>query len=381
MTAPAIRGWCPGALRPMQSGDGLVVRVRPPGGRLTPAQGAALADAAAAFGNGLIDLTARASLQVRGVTDAAHPALIDALRAAGLVDPTPQAEARRNIIVTPFADARADALAARLAEALARGPDLPAKFGFAVDTGPAPVLADTAADIRIERDAAGALILRADGCPLGARVADADADAPAAARALARWFIAAGGVSGGRGRMKGLTGRGVLPDGALTPNAPPAAPAAPPQPGPAPQGALVGLEFGQMTAATLAALAALGPIRVTPWRMLLVEGAAVPALPGLVPAGDARLRVHACTGAPGCVQGLQPTRDLARRLAASLPGGAVLHVSGCAKGCAHPGPADVTLSGTRAGFDLIRHGRAGDPPVRRRLDPATLTLGDHDAQL
>ena len=30
MSAAAIKGWCPGALRPMQSGDGLVVRVRFP---------------------------------------------------------------------------------------------------------------------------------------------------------------------------------------------------------------------------------------------------------------------------------------------------------------------------------------------------------------
>ena len=35
MPAWEIKGWCPGALRPMQSGDGLVVRIRPPTGRLT----------------------------------------------------------------------------------------------------------------------------------------------------------------------------------------------------------------------------------------------------------------------------------------------------------------------------------------------------------
>ncbi|MFD1807161.1 hypothetical protein ACFSHQ_00890 [Gemmobacter lanyuensis] len=29
-----MQGWCPGALRPMMSGDGLVVRVRPRLGRL-----------------------------------------------------------------------------------------------------------------------------------------------------------------------------------------------------------------------------------------------------------------------------------------------------------------------------------------------------------
>ena len=39
-----VRGWCPGALRPMQSGDGLIVRLRPRG-HLTPAQLLAIASA------------------------------------------------------------------------------------------------------------------------------------------------------------------------------------------------------------------------------------------------------------------------------------------------------------------------------------------------
>ena len=98
-------------------------------------------------------------------------------------------------------------------------------------------------------------------------------------------------------------------------------------------------------------------------------------------AGDSLRRVHACTGAPGCRQALQPTRPLARRLAARLPAGAVLHVSGCAKGCAHPAPADLTLTATACGFDLVRRGKAGDPPIRRGLDPAMLFLEDPDAPL
>ena len=50
MTAPQIKGWCPGALRPMESGDGLVVRVRVPGGRLTAHQAQSLAALAATHG-------------------------------------------------------------------------------------------------------------------------------------------------------------------------------------------------------------------------------------------------------------------------------------------------------------------------------------------
>ncbi|KJZ32252.1 precorrin-3B synthase, partial [Paracoccus sp. S4493] len=112
-----IRGWCPGALQPMESGDGWVVRIRPPGGRLDAAQAQAIADAAQTHGNGVIELTGRANLQLRGVTPATHAPLIAALRPHGLIDPDIATETRRNILVTPFADAATDMLAADLAAA------------------------------------------------------------------------------------------------------------------------------------------------------------------------------------------------------------------------------------------------------------------------
>ncbi len=119
-----------------------------------------------------------------------------------------------------------------------------------------------------------------------------------------------------------------------------------------------------MQAETLAALAALGDLRVTPWRMLLVRGAAVmPDLPGLIrDAADPLRRVVACTGAPGCPQGLGPTRALARALAGRVPREGLLHVSGCAKGCAHPGRAALTLVARPGGYDVIRDGTAADTP-------------------
>ncbi len=360
-----VKGWCPGALRPMESGDGWVLRIRPRGGRLTRAQTAGIAAAARAHGNGRIDLTGRANLQLRGVTPDSHAALIADLRALDLIDPDPATERRRNVTVTPFADAETDRLAAALEDALAAsGLTLPAKFGFAVDTGPVPVLAATPADIRLERGADGRVILRADGMATAAPTGDPVGDAVA----LARWFLIRGGAPGGRGRMAALIASGVQPQGH---DVPVARPVPPPAPGLVPQGALVALEFGQITPDTLAAL---GPIRLTPWRMLLVEGAkATPDLPGLItdPA-DPRLRLRACTGAPGCPQAHAATRPLARDLAPLLPPDAILHVSGCAKGCGWPGRADVTLTATPAGFDVIRNGRAFDTPLHRGLSAAEL---------
>ena len=368
---PVIQGWCPGALRPMLSGDGLVVRVRPRGGRLSPVQALRIADLAARFGNGLIDLSARANVQVRGVSAATHAALIDGLAGVGLLDDSAGTEAARNIVVAPFwetGDGTQD-LAERLMRALAQpdAPCLPGKFGYAVDTGFVPVLRAVSADIRLER-LAGQLIVRADGAATAAGVTPETA--VAAAMELAAWFLGSGGVSNGRGRMAALMARGArLPErfeqvavrtgGALPP----------PRPGLGPQGAMVGFDFGQMTAATLAALAALGPLRVTPWRMLLIEGAVeLPDIAGVIIRGDdPMLRVIACTGAPACVQAHQPTRILARAVAQFVPQDAELHVAGCAKGCAHPSAARLTLVATQDGFDLIRDGTAADVPARRGL--------------
>lgn len=354
-----VQSWCPGALRPMLSGDGLVVRVRPDLGRLSAAQAAGIAAAALVRGNGLIDLSARGNVQLRGVTEASHPALIEDLRALGLIDADARAEARRNLLVTPFGDAETLALARALAMALADGPDLPGKFGFAVDTGTQPILQGVSADIRLERDAAGGLILRCDGMALGLPVSAANAADQAVQ--LAQWFINAGGVTDGRGRMTALISRGVRPEGASVAHAPSAGV---PVPGLCAAGALVGFEFGQMRAETLLVLSRLGDIRVTPWRMLLIEGLRdLPQAEGLILTADNPLRrVIACTGAPGCLQAHAPVRPLARRLAASVPEGRTLHVSGCAKGCAHPGAADVTIVATPQGFDRVVGGCASDPP-------------------
>lgn len=362
--SPLIQGWCPGALRPMASGDGLVTRIRPLAGRLTQAQAAGIADLARANGNGLIDLSNRANLQLRGVTEASHPALIEGLRGLDLVDATPEAEGRRNIIVTPFwtKGDGTQSLASDLAAALAQeAPDLPSKFGFAIDGAPA-VLRDASVDIWLEPSAEGLLLATAQGAKPVPR-----ANAITETIALIRWFLDMGGVQQGRGRMAQLLARSPLPPGFTARRA---APAAKPQVGPHPLGLLVGFEFGQMRAETLAEIAQLGPIRTTPWRMLLIEGADRADIESVITdPTDPMLRVIACTGAPGCPQAHAATRALARALAPQLT--APLHVSGCAKGCAHP-TAMRTLTATPVGFDLIYDGPASGIPARIGLSAKDL---------
>jgi precorrin-3B synthase len=347
----------------MLSGDGFVVRVRPHGGRLSRAQAAGIAALAAQHGNGMLDLTSRANLQIRGVQPSTLPALLDGLRALSLLDDSPEIEARRNILVSPFAHDGdgTQAMAAELAQALARpdAPALPEKFGFAVDSGPHPVLRDSSADIRIERVPGGVLV-SADGFATAALVETSEAVHTAIE--LARWYLAATANQHPRSRMAHLAACATLPPHFQT-AALQATDAATPQVGATPQGWLVGIELGQLSAKTLEALSDLGDLRITPWRLLLIEGAhQMPEVSGLITcADDPSLRVVACTGAPGCLQAHTETRKLARAMAPLAPVGHLLHISGCAKGCAHHKDT-LTLVGTPSGINLVRHGKASSAP-------------------
>jgi precorrin-3B synthase len=355
----------------MPSGDGLVVRVRPTLGRLSPLQAQGLAGLAQQYASPVLELTSRANLQLRGVCPDSYPALISGLRSLGLLDERADVEARRNLLISPFwtdsdgTPAICEAL--NLALAAPDAPNLPGKFGFAIDLGAQPVLRSASADIRLERWGDQVLVY-ADGATTGACLPLAQA--AQSAMELARWFVASGGVVNGRGRMASLLQRQALPTPFTTTRVPEALAHAATV-GNSASGMVVGLEFGQLPAETLHKLAGLAPLRITPWRGLVLEGLhTAPALPELIThPDDARLRVMACTGAPGCTQALGPTRALARFLAPLLPAGRTAHVSGCSKGCAHHG-ATLTLVASDAGYHLIDRGTAQSTPDATGLDAA-----------
>ncbi|WP_084580920.1 cobalamin biosynthesis protein CobG [Sphingomonas azotifigens] len=367
MSGFAVRGWCPDAWRPMVAGDGLLVRVKPRLGRIDQAQMQGLAEAAVAHGNGLIDLTSRGNLQLRGVSEAAWPALLERLIALELVDADPVRELRRTLLVAPDWAPGDDThrIACDLLARIDELPALPGKVGLVIDAGDAPILSGAPGDFRIERSIAGTLILRLEEQATGTPIATGD-EAAALLR-ITRWFVETGGVAAGRMARHAAP----LPDWAACQIAP-AAPRPRVQPGTHPLGSVLGAPFGQLRADVLGDLAGQGvaAVRVTPWRLLLAEGAAVthPALTS--DAADRLLDVDACFGAPACPQASIETRRLARRLAPLVSGR--LHVSGCAKGCARAQPSDVTVTGRAGRHDLAFNARADAPALHAGLDADAL---------
>lgn len=373
MNGFAVKGWCPDAWRPMMAGDGLLVRVKPRLGRLSRKQVLGLCDAATAHGNGQIDMTHRANLQIRGVSENDWPVLLDRLLALDLVNADPVIEKRRNVQVAPDWQVGDDShrIACELLDRLDELPDLPGKTGFVIDAGQARALGDEAGDFRIERSTDDGVILRADGRTAGVAVAaGTEVDGLIA---LARWFATSGGAKAGRvGRH-----RADLPawaQGDILP-APPATRMAPGRHG---LGMACGLPFGRANARLLVRAmetSSAKAVRITPWRVLLLEGARADNVEALAEGlirdpADPLLHVDACPGAPYCPQASVETRDLARSLAPHVAGR--LHVSGCAKGCARRRAAEVTLTGRDGLFDLSLNAPADALPVRSGLSRAEL---------
>jgi len=341
---------CPGVLRPHQAADGAMVRVRVPGGRTSGLQLAALGAAARRHGSGLLQLTSRASLQVRGLPEVLPDAFEAAVAAAGLL-PSTSRERVRNVVCSPLtglvgglADQRplVGALDAALLTAPGLG-ELSGRFLLGLDDGRGDVAALTPDLTYLATGPDRGLLVVGAG---HARPVAQD-DAVAAMVALARAFVGAAAASGAW-RVRDLPGwaASVAEPLAVPLPAPPVLPL-----GRVDRHAVVAVPLGLLAPDQLAAVvdaAAGGPVVLTPWRGLVVPEAA-DRLPDLVEVGlvaetaSPWTAISACVGAPWCANGRVDTRALVQSVAGLSARWGRTHVSGCERRCGAPTGTHVDL--------------------------------------
>lgn len=367
MTAALRRGACPSLAAPMLTGDGWLARLVL-SEALSAEQLAGVAAAAERLGNGLVEVTARGSLQIRGLAPGAP--LAEALGPLGL----PLA-AGLPVVTSPLAGRDPAELddPRPLAAALRRfAGALPPKATAVVDGGGAFPLDMVPADVRLLRTPEGWRV-GIGGTSAGARwlgVVDAGSAVACALDLL------------GRMSREGRRGRDL---GGIMPEAPP-----PVRPAVSPVGRFalrqglargVAFAFGVGESRAVASLAAAAhPARLcpAPGRALVAIGLAPDAEPAYVATAerlgfitdpdDPRLGIAACAGAPACGAGLLATRAIAARIAAEgRARGVPLHLSGCAKRCAQPAGPAVTLVAEAGGVRVTGDGMAVPPDVEGYL--------------
>jgi precorrin-3B synthase len=410
------RGSCPRVWSPMESGDGLIVRVHPGLCEIPAAQLRTLVALAEVHGNGQIDVTRRANLQLRGIAAEALPALQAALVESGWAAREQAGERHFALLTSPLLGLAAHsagmfALAEQLERAL-RSEAAPAwlhpKLCIAVDDGER-LLRDAPFDLALwpqehapervclsvsdaeRRPRVLGSCAREDAPTLVLRVIDLLSEQATRPLRMHEWAAA--------------TGLEVL-RAALSPKLLPAELGAHLPEGEPP--ALLGYQrharpfFGLLfpfgsgspvewrTALALSERFGSGALRVTAQRELLLLdvpetaqealAAAVDAAGFIRRASDPLRRVAACTGAPLCRAAHGQTRSLARALADAhadlLRHGARLHVSGCEKSCAHTGASALTLvfaaDGVHLGRDQSAAEAARAPAVRLEDAPGAL---------
>lgn len=393
MIAPRRRGVCPSLSEPMQTGDGLLARVNPVGGSIRPQDLAALARAAARFGNGILEVTLRGSLQIRGLRDdtvagmnAAVEQLGVAIRTGLPVDVAPLA----GLCLEERADPRP---LARAIEAIAKGlaTQLGPKVSVVIDGGGPSMLDAVLADVRLTAvdDRIWQLALAGDaGSATPIALHDRES---AVAAAIARLRDIAQRGSHARGRdllregIASQAGSAIRQAGSTL------------RPGDMLSlldgrcAAVVALPFGAATADTLATLGTemhrlgIDELRLSPGRMLILlaadENTAQRALGHaaafdvIVRPNDPRLRIVACAGAPACGSGFYNTRQLGHQLSAEHPEWLddrfLLHLSGCEKQCAKPGGAHVDVIGMPGTRKIVANGIVLPAELRDRLTQNT----------
>ncbi len=421
---------CPGALHAVQARDGLLVRIRVPGGFLGSDALRALAACAERYADGNIDCTARASIQLRGVRAEALSELGADLFACGLL-PSLEHDRVRNIVASPFAGVDPDEIVdarplvralddALVVEAtLAR---LPAKFAFAIDGG-GRAFPTSRPDVFMRA------IATANGPRMRFTLAGDDGatdvvtdEAPAIALAVARAALAAAeeanepetwrlatslaARNAATAVLRAHDGRPEQKrDGDARPRASGAGRAAIPVGTFAERDAgtrtlVPSVPLGRLTSAQARALAGIAigtgaDVRLAWWRGVALTGVPIAHLVAVVISELAKLGlpcdrsdgfvgIAACAGLGGCDAANADVRALASALAEQRrsghgTGAFTANVAGCGKRCAMRRGASVDLVASVGGtYDLLRNGVI----VRSGATPAdALAFATHAASL
>lgn len=358
------RGWCPGALDPMETGDGWLLRIRVPGGYVTAASLRTMAALADEFGSGVLEITSRANLQIRGVAKDRLEQAVAAVVDSGLVADNARLDALRAVVSNPLTghDPAAVCNAQPVVEALLEQLRhrivgfAPSKFGIVVDDAGGWPVEDIDADvsIRARPDRTWEVRLR------NTQTIGSTLDPVGVVEAATQWcvdeamrmdrLVSKVGISSVVARLA-LIPPGVEVADLMRPKRAGRLIGTLRHPDEARSNVVAAPFLGRLTAAALADVGALAAahgadVRLTPDRSIAFCGVARIGAVGLVDElvglglvadrDDPRASFSACVGSAGCLWAHADTMTAAVELAVGGEARERVHLSACGKGCGAP---------------------------------------------
>jgi ferredoxin-nitrite reductase len=401
---------CPGLFYPTAAQDGILARIRTPGGWLRSQQIDTIATVAASIGLKSLQVTNRANLQLKLAT-ALTPAIFQQLQAVGIAGAIAEVDHLRNIMASPTAGLDTQALfdtrpiVQELDRYISNNPELVGlspKFSIGIDGGESLSIRPCPNDVMLVAEGQGLRLFcnMGNGLELDTGLVCQVDDSVALVQTICQIYLdnaAAVTIEANpyrRSRQPRL--RQLIAHGGLDwwveqltrsfPGHLSIGQRRKPSSGfnPGQEGAHLGpqqqrqagysylglvLPLGQLSIAQLRGLGKLatqygsGSLRLTPWQNAILPDVLDTDLPQLLlelpryglqadpsqPAGS----IAACRGKLGCQAAATHSQEHARALMQQLSDGLdrplCIHVSGCAKGCAHPYGSDIALLGVTDG--------------------------------
>ncbi|MBW4666002.1 MAG: precorrin-3B synthase [Cyanomargarita calcarea GSE-NOS-MK-12-04C] len=389
---------CPGLFSPSSAADGMLIRIRTPGGIINSRQCYAIANLADDFAAGYVHITNRANLQVREIHKNLSIEVLNILQELGLGSRNLEVDPIRNIMSSPTAgidsfeliDTRPFVRA--LDNYFQEHPELAAlspKFSVCFDGGGAVSVGDRLNDIRLlavvdggntylrlylcAKDT-GVLVKKEEAIALVAALADVylsytkQSDRPNYRRPRLKHLLEDWGIESYLKLVTGLTMQGAGSRG-LGAGSGGLGMGIHPQRQPNLFYIGITLPLGRLESWQLRGLADLArnygseTLRLTPWQNLLISDIPNRSIAdiqdeisklGLDCSGTSLYSaLVACSGSIGCISSNTDTQTDALKLVAelnqklSLKQPINIHFSGCEKSCAQHGGSDIALVGTK----------------------------------
>lgn len=343
------KGFCPTLKTPIFAADGLLIRLRPYMDFLQTSKLISLCDLSEKYGSGIMELTNRGSIQIRGIKANKHKEFVKEIYEKKIIDRNENYN--KNISINPFWNTKDKNFKIYNILAKLKLPKLPEKFGFIIDIGKLATLRDISADIRIESTDNNEILVLAEGSEKGKIVKLHKIGS--FLFEMVKWFLE--NKNQNIKRMTDLLSIKRLPESwSQTKQIRKKKKIFPKN---TRIGQILGFKLGRFEAKKIKKLLFINSpstVRFTPFKMIILENVSnVVDKNFIISKQDPLLNISACSGKNFCLNSSINTFKLAKKIKKYT--NSKVHVTGCEKNCGLNKDTKILLSGSKNKIEFINN--------------------------